>query len=104
MKLTKTSGSDVIKLKGATTYAPAVVIAILTDAILRGRNRVTSVSTYLDGEYGFSDVCIGVPVVLGKNGVEKIIELELRPEVYQQFKHSVSLIKTSIHDLLKGDK
>ena len=94
--LTRTSGAEVIKLKGSTTYAPAAVIAIMADAVIRGRNRVMSVSTYLDGEYGFSDVSIGVPVVLGKNGVERILELELTPEAKQLFEKSVSIIKEAI--------
>jgi len=97
--LTVTSGSDVIKLKGATTYAPAAVIAIMADAILRGRNRVMSVSTYLQGEYGFSDVSIGVPVVLGKNGVERILELELMPETRKRLEKSVSTIKEAVKKL-----
>jgi len=97
--LTVTSGSDVIKLKGATTYAPAAVIAIMADAILRGRNRVMSVSTYLQGEYGFSDVSIGVPVVLGKNGVERILELELTPETKKLLEKSVSTIKEAVKKL-----
>ena len=74
---TITSGADVIKLKGSTEYAPGSVIAITADAILTGRNRVMSVSTCLEGEYDQSCVSIGVPVVLGKQGVEKIIELDL---------------------------
>ena len=94
--LTRTSGAEVIKLKGSTTYAPAAVMAIMADAVIRGRNRVMSVSTYLDGEYGFSDVSIGVPVVLGKNGVERILELELTPEAKQLFEKSVSIIKEAI--------
>jgi malate dehydrogenase len=96
VNLTKTSGADVIKLKGATTYAPAVVIAIIVDAVLRGRNRVMSVSTMLNGEYGLSDISIGVPVILGKNGVERILELRLSPEVKKQFTRSASIIKTMI--------
>jgi malate dehydrogenase len=99
VNLTRTSGAEIIKLKGATTYAPGVVIAILVDAVLRGRNRVTSVSTYLQGEYGFSDVSIGVPVVLGKNGVEKILELELNHEAKKQFEDSVSVMKDMIKKL-----
>jgi malate dehydrogenase len=74
---TRTSGADVIKLKGATTYAPGAVIAMMADAVLKGRNRVMSVSTCPEGEYSCSAVSIGVPVVLGKNGVERIIELKL---------------------------
>ena len=94
--LTRTSGAEVIKLKGSTTYAPAAVIAIMADAVLRGRNRVMSVSTYLQGEYGFSDVSIGVPVILGRNGVERILELELMPKAKQLFEKSVSIIKEAI--------
>jgi malate dehydrogenase len=99
LELTRTSGADVIKLKGATTHAPGVVIAIMVDAVLRGRNRVMSVSTYLQGEYGFSDVSIGVPVVLGKSGVEKILQLKLKSETYKQLEKSASLIKEAIRQL-----
>jgi len=96
---TKTSGSDVIDLKGSTTYAPAVVIAIMVDAVLRGRNRVMGVSTYLQGEYGFSDVSIGVPCILGKDGVEKILELELDKEAKRGFEEAVTIIKDSIRKI-----
>jgi malate dehydrogenase len=93
VNMTIASGSDVIKLKGSTTYGPAAVIAIMADAILRGRNRVVGVSTVLEGEYGFSDVSIGVPVVLGRNGVEKILELQLMPETRKRLEQSISSIK-----------
>ena len=97
--LTKTSGADVIKLKGATLYAPGMVIAIMVDAVLRGRNRVLSASTYLEGEYGQSDISIGVPVVLGRDGVEKILELKLAPEIQAQFKKSASNVKRATRSL-----
>ncbi len=96
---TVTSGADVIKLKGATTYAPAAVIAMTAEAVVNGRNRVMSVSTCPSGEYGCSNYSIGVPVVLGKDGVEKIIELELSPESQQRFEKSVATIKTAIEEL-----
>lgn len=99
VNLTRTSGGDVIKLKGSTTHAPAVVISIMADAVLRGRNRLMSVSTYLQGEYGFSDVSIGVPVVLGKSGIERILELELSSETRQLFGKSVSIIKDALGKL-----
>jgi malate dehydrogenase len=95
--LTRSSGSDVIKLKGATTFAPSVVIAIMADAVLKGRNRVMGVSTYLQGEYGFSDVSIGVPCVLGKNGVERILELRLDADTKREFEKSVA----SINDVIR---
>jgi malate dehydrogenase len=93
---TVTSGADVIKLKGSTVYAPAAVIAIMADAVLRGRNRVMSVSTFLKGEYGFANISIGVPVVLGKNGIEQIIELELSTRTRKRFEKSVAVIKEAI--------
>ncbi|NWG11733.1 malate dehydrogenase [Candidatus Bathyarchaeota archaeon] len=94
--LTISSGADVIKLKGSTTHAPAAVIAIMADAIIRGRNRVMGVSTYLQGEYGCSDIAIGMPVVLGKSGVERILELKLTPETKKRLQKSVSTIKEAI--------
>jgi malate dehydrogenase len=99
VSLTMSSGSDVIKLKGATTYAPATVIAIMVDAILEGRNRVMGASTYLQGEYGFSGVSVGVPVVLGRSGIERILELELMPETRVCLEKSVSVVKEIVEKL-----
>jgi malate dehydrogenase len=93
---TITSGADVIKLKGATTYAPSAVIALMADAVIKGRNRVMSVSTCPQGEFSCSALSIGVPVVLGKNGVERIIELKLSAESQQRFDHSAATIKQAI--------
>jgi malate dehydrogenase len=90
------SGADVIKLKGATIYAPASVIAMMADAVIQGRNRVLSVSTCPSGEYGCSDYSIGVPVILGKNGVEKIIDLKLSSESRQLFENSITKIKAAV--------
>jgi malate dehydrogenase len=94
--LTKSSGADVIKLKGSTVYAPAAVISIMADAVVRGRNRVMSVSTYLNGEYALSGLAIGVPCVLGKNGVERILELELDADAKTEFEKSASMLKDVI--------
>ncbi len=96
---TVTSGSEVIKLKGATTYAPAAVIAIMTDAILRARNRVIGASTILQGEYGLEDLSIGVPVILGKKGIEKIIQLKLNPQTQRQLQKSAQTIKQATNQL-----
>ncbi len=93
------SGAEVIKLKGATTYAPAAAIATMADAVIHGRNRVISVSTCPQGEYNCSQVSIGVPVVLGRNGVERIIELKLSEESQNRFNHSVEAIMRSITEL-----
>ncbi|MGD6851979.1 MAG: malate dehydrogenase [Candidatus Bathyarchaeia archaeon] len=100
---TITSGADVIKLKGGTVYAPGSVIAVTADAILTGRNRVMSVSTCLDGEYGQSCVSIGVPVVLGKEGVERIIELDLSESAKEKFARSVAAVKEALAALKMAD-
>lgn len=99
LDLTVNSGADVIKLKGATTYAPGAVIAMMADAVVNGRNRVMSVSTCPQGEYSCSRVSIGVPVVLGKNGVERIIELKLSPESLERFEKSVAKVERAIASL-----
>jgi malate dehydrogenase len=93
---TVTSGADVIKLKGSTDIAPGTVIAITADAVITGRNRVMSVSTCLDGEYDQTDLAIGVPVILGKCGVERIIELDLTEQTRERFTRSVATVKNAI--------
>jgi malate dehydrogenase len=99
VNLTINSGADVIKLKGATIYAPGAVIAMMAESVIKGRNRVMSVSTCPQGEYNCSRVSIGVPVVLGKNGIEKIIDLRLSEESKLRFEKSVSKIEETIASL-----
>jgi malate dehydrogenase len=65
---------------------------------------VMSFSTLLKGEYGFSDISIGVPVILGKNGVERILELKLNSEAKKQFMRSASIIKHMINRLRNASK
>lgn len=96
---TVTSGADVIKLKGSTDIAPGTVIAITADAVITGRNRVMSVSTCLDGEYGQTDLAIGVPIILGKCGVERIIELDLTEQTKERFTRSAAAVKNAIGQL-----
>ncbi len=96
---TVTSGADVIKLKGATVYAPAAAFALTTDAVVNDRKRVMSVSTCPSGEYGCSDFSIGVPVVLGGDGVERILELKLSAESQRRFDASVNVLKAAISQM-----
>jgi len=96
---TKSSGSDVITLKGGTAYAPAAVIAVMAEAILRGRNRVMAASVVPEGEYGLRDLSIGLPIILGKHAVEKIIELELDPATKNQLMESANFIRSEIERL-----
>ena len=96
VNMTISSGADVINMKGSTIYAPAAVIAVMADAILKDRKRVIGVSTYLDGEYGLSGIAIGVPVILGKNGVERILQLELTAETRKSFENSASVVREAL--------
>ena len=94
--LTKNVAAEVIKLKGATVHAPGNAISAMIDNVVNDKKQVMPVSTYLDGEYGYSDVSIGVPAVLGKNGVEEIIELELNDNEKDWFEKGVKSVKDAI--------
>ena len=96
--LTKNVAAEVIKLKGATVHAPGNAISAIIDNVVNNKKQVMPVSTCLDGEYGYSDVSIGVPAVIGNNGIEKIIELELNDEEKKWFEKGVQ----SVNDALSG--
>lgn len=96
---TRQVAAKVIELKGATVHAPGNAISTIVEAILNDTKQVIPVATYLDGEYGYSDVSIGVPAVIGKNGVEKIIELELDSNEKEWFKKGVESVKNAISNL-----
>ncbi|MDT0559626.1 malate dehydrogenase [Ichthyenterobacterium sp. W332] len=75
---TKVGGATLTKLLGTSAwYAPGAAVSGLVQAIACDQKKIFPCSTYLDGEYGLSDLCIGVPVVLGRNGIEKIVDIEL---------------------------
>lgn len=96
---TRQVAAKVIELKGATVHAPGNAISTIVEAVLNDTKQVIPVATYLDGEYGYSDVSIGVPAVIGKNGVEKIIELELDSNEKEWFKKGVESVKNAISNL-----
>lgn len=83
---------------GSAFFAPSAAIAQIVGLIVKGEKKAIGVCTYLDGEYGIKDICIGVPCYLSKNGIQEIIELDLNKEEGEQFKDSAH----SISQLLKG--
>ena len=93
---TKQVAAKVIELKGATVHAPGNAISAIVESVVRDRKQVIPVATYLDGEYGQSDVTIGVPAIIGKNGVEKIIELDLNEDEKAVFEKAVTSVKNAI--------
>lgn len=84
---------------GSAFYAPSAAIAMMTEAILMDTKRIVSASVYLDGEYGLRGVCLGVPVKIGKRGVEEIIELKLTPEQEQALKRSAEEVRRGISNI-----
>lgn len=89
----------IIKSKKATYYGIGMSLARITKAILENENSILSVSVYLNGEYGHSDVYISVPSVINKDGIRQIIELKLKGEDKEKFDRSVSIMKENIKKL-----
>ncbi len=93
---TKKIAAEVISLKGATVYAPGNAVSTMVESIVKNKNTILPVSALLEGEYGYHDVCIGVPCVLGHDGAEKIIELKLNENEMKVFDLGVQSVKNAI--------
>jgi len=94
---TRKAGAEVIKLRGwSANHGPGAGVAEMVEAILKDTKEIIPTSAYLNGEYGVKDVYIVVPCALGRNGVEKIIELDLSQEERGQFLKSVEVVKQAI--------
>jgi len=92
----------IINRKGATYYGIAMGLVRLTKAILNNENSILTVSCYLDGEYGANDVYIGVPAIVNRDGIKKVIELRLNEEEKSKFEHSVSVLQETMSPFFKG--
>lgn len=94
---TKTGGAAIVKHLGTSAYyAPGRCVAVTVEAILNDSQIIIPSSVLLNGEYGHTDVSVGVPIIVGKNGVEKIIQLDLDDELQNKFDQSVATIKKGI--------
>lgn len=98
---TKNGGLQIVKLLeiGSAYYAPAHSTSLMVESILHNQRKIYPCSILLDGEYGYENVVGGVPVMLGSNGVEKIIELKLDGEQKKLFANSVNSVKELINTL-----
>jgi len=96
---TRKVAAEVIALKGATVYAPGNAVATMLESAIRDKKLVIPVSALLEGEYGVSDLCIGVPVVIGAGGVERVIELKLDSFEQDIFDKGVASVKEAIKAL-----
>ena len=95
---TRKGGEEIITLikTGSTCYAPASAITEMIESILKDKKRILPCAAYCDSEYGVGGYFVGVPVKLGKNGVEEIIELKLADEEKELFKKSVEHVKNLV--------
>ena len=102
MERTKKGGAEIVKYleKGSAFYAPAASGVEMAESYLKDLKKQLPCAVYLNGEYGAKEIYAGVPVIIGKNGVEKIIELELSSEEKANFENSVK----SVRDLLDAAK
>ena len=98
---TMVGGATLTKLLGTSAwYAPGAAGAALVESILRDEKKLFTCCVSLNGEYGQSDICLGVPVVIGKNGWEKIVEIDLSADEQAAFNKSADAVR-SMNDVLK---
>ena len=96
VKATMVGGATLTGLLGTSAwYAPGAAGAFVTEAIIHNQKKLVPCSVALDGEYGQSDICIGVPVILGKNGIESIVDLELNDAEKALFAKSADAVRAT---------
>ncbi len=102
---TRKAGTEIVNLlkTGSAYYAPGAAVVEMVEAIVRDKKRLMPCSVLLKGEYGLNDVFIGVPVILGKNGVERIVELKLTEEELKALHQSAEEVRKGIADW-EGEK
>jgi malate dehydrogenase len=103
---TKNGGGEIVKLLGTSAwYAPGAAAAQMVEAVIKDEKRTFPVCAYLQGQYGLDKIYLGVPVILGKNGIEEIIELHLNEQETKDLMNSASAVKTvmDVYDNMKLD-
>ncbi len=97
---TRRAGAEITELMKQSAFtAPGAAICEMVEAILQDRKRLVPCSVYLDGEYGEEDVCVGVPVILGSRGVERIVELPLSEQEWAMFRASCEAVRELLRAL-----
>ncbi len=98
---TRKGGAEIVALlkTGSAYYAPAASVADMVEAVITDRKHLAPCATYVRGEYGIDDLFIGVPVILGKNGVERIIELALTDDERKQLLASAVAVRQGVEEL-----
>jgi L-lactate dehydrogenase len=99
VKQVRESAYHIINYKGATYFAIAMALTRIVGTILQDQSSVLTVSSLLEGDYGLSDVCLGIPCVVGQDGVKQVISAQLRPEEMQALEHSANTLKQVLAEL-----
>jgi len=95
----KNAAYDIIDRKGSTYYAVALAIRRIVEAIVRDENSVLTVSSYLEGEYGLSGVCLSLPSIVNKNGMQEVLDIPLSDDEYSNLRKSGETLKKVIETL-----
>jgi malate dehydrogenase len=95
---TANGGAEIVNLlkSGSAFYAPASSAVAMAESYLRDKKRVLPAAAHLSGEYGLRDLYVGVPVVIGAKGVERVVEIELNGAEREMFDHSVNAVRTLV--------
>jgi L-lactate dehydrogenase len=96
---TRTSGAEVIKLKGATFNGIAVCASTIAKSMLKGENTIRTVGSVLKGQYGITDVATNVPTIIGADGVERVLELDLNSSELESLRKSAEQVKAILKDV-----
>ncbi|TCI22174.1 malate dehydrogenase [Exiguobacterium sp. SL-9] len=98
---TRKGGGEIVQLlgNGSAYYAPAAAIVEMVEAILKDQRRILPAIAYLDGEYGFHNLYLGVPTILGANGIERVLELELTEEEAAALERSADSVRSVLNVL-----
>lgn len=98
---TRKGGGEIVQLlgNGSAYYAPAAAIVEMVEAILKDQRRILPAIAYLDGEYGFHDLYLGVPTILGANGIERVLELDLTEDEMAALKRSAESVRSVLNVL-----
>ncbi len=99
---TANGGGEIVKFlqTGSAWYAPGTAAAEIAEAIIKNQKRLLPCTVLLENEYGYNDVCVGVPIIVGKNGIEKILELKLNVDEKALFDKSAKHVEKTIKEAM----
>jgi malate dehydrogenase len=101
VKRTRTGGAEIVSLlkTGSAFYAPGASVAKMVEAVIKDERRLFPASAYLRGEYGFKDIYLGVPVIMGRNGVQRVVELPLADPERKALEASAEAVRKGLDEL-----